>query len=1108
MGLTYTTRSARGRWHRRLDASAWRGQLALLVTTAVSILAIVLCYAGRMQAFDTLERQRQTPPPMIVTDVTEAALLERALVPVFEHDADRRFAARELLRFLQAERERGPLTHVGALSRIEVAAPTIDSSRDVTVWPERLQNARARPLVAGSAPPSAVALLSGSDLNALKPQLVVRSRQAHRSRVFWSAAMLLLAFQIVSLVWRIRGLPGDRLLLAAAQLLTTLGFVVVLSRPDPLRDTLLVTRYTQGVVLGLAGCLLASLVRVRTSPFLQWGYVSLLGAVLLSLVLMVFGSGPGGSGAKVNLGPVQPIEVIRLLLVVFLAAYFGRRWELVRQLRETAMRGYPVPRWLDIPRLDYLLPVSIGVGLSLAVFFVLRDLGPALLISVIFLAMLSVARGRAGLVAGGFALLAGGFYLGHRLNISSTLAARVEMWRSPWDNAVRGGDQIAQAMWTIAAGAFGGSGLGLGDTRYLPAGYTDLVLASVGEELGLVGVITAAVAFAVIAWRGIRIARRAPSDTAVFLGLAMTLSLVVPAVVMAAGTLGLIPLTGVVTPFVSYGGSAMVVNFIALGFLAAIASDSDGVADSTPFVAPFRWVGRAMVACAGLILVAWSTVQVVRADQYLIRPQLSAQADGGLRYQYNPRVLEAARLIPRGAVLDRRDVPLAADARVVDKARADLARLRLSTRDACPDPTERCYPLGGTTFHLLGDARTRLNWSASNTSYVERDGEDDLRGFDDRAVAVRSKNGISRPAALRRDYRDVVPLVRHRWEPAHPDVVAILSRPKDLHLTIDARLQVQVSSILSRLAMGRGTERSAVVVLDAATGEVLASVSHPWPILGADATREAESPEALLDRARYGLYPPGSTFKLVTAAAALRRDPDLTRATFGCERLPGGRVGARIPGFGRPVRDDVKDQHPHGVLAMHDGLVRSCNAYFAQLAVQVGTTSLGRTAELAGIVFPTTGSPQRLRDTLPHAGYGQGDVLATPLRMARLAAALATDGQIRDTPIVREAPATDPRAFLSAESSRVIAGYMRDAVTDGTGRLLSGHAVPIAGKTGTAEVDGAASHAWFVGFAPAGPATRRIAFAVLLENAGYGGAGAAAVAGQVVTAASVLGLIK
>src|SRR6185295_18641191 len=99
-----------------------------------------------------------------------------------------------------------------------------------------------------------------------------------------------------------------------------------------------------------------------------------------------------------------------------------------------------------------------------------------------------------------------------------------------------------------------------------------------------------------------------------------------------------------------------------------------------------------------------------------------------------------------------------------------------------------------------------------------------------------------------------------------------------------------------------------------------------------------------------------------------------------------------------------------------------------------------------------------------YSGYGQGDVLATPLRMARVAAAIGSDGMIREPSIVRQEVSVIARPFLSAQASRLLAGYMRDVVTEGTGRLLSNHPVRIAGKTGTAEVDDAKSHAWFVGF--------------------------------------------
>ena len=123
----------------------------------------------------------------------------------------------------------------------------------------------------------------------------------------------------------------------------------MLSRPDPLRDTLLLVRYTEGVVIGLAcsrWCRSSTSSAPRSASS---SYVPLLGALLLSVVLIVFGTGPGTSNAKVNLGPMQPIEAIRLLLALFLAGYFARRWELLRSFDDTDPQPH-VARWLNLPR--------------------------------------------------------------------------------------------------------------------------------------------------------------------------------------------------------------------------------------------------------------------------------------------------------------------------------------------------------------------------------------------------------------------------------------------------------------------------------------------------------------------------------------------------------------------------------------------------------------------------------------------------------------------------------------------------------------------------------------------------------------------------------------
>jgi cell division protein FtsW (lipid II flippase) len=1076
VGVSYV--SAVDRDVRRAAGSARRideQHLVLVATALVAVITIGLAYSGRMQAIAAQGVLQGARAPVNLNAVDQAAPLERAYERVFERPEERQRAAEATLAFIRAARAQGAeLPNVGDLVRARVPG------------------------------------LTSANLPAAKPALVVRTAERFANQTALWGGVYLASFWLLALFWWVRRIRGDCVLLAAVHFLTAVGFAILLTRPDPLRDTLLFVRYAQTIVLGIVVWGAVSALDFRKAAFLTLSYIPLAGALLLCAVLVLFGSGPGSGGVKVNLGPVQPIEAIRLLLALFLAGYFSRRWELLRQINAPSIRDYAMPRWLRVPQLEYVLPVLVSVATALLFFFIQKDLGPALLLSCVFLAMYAVARNRMGMALAGLAILLAGFYAGYALNVSSTLTARVEMFWSPWDNRVRGGDQIAHAAWALSTGALTGTGLGLGDTRYLPAGHTDLVLAGIGEELGFVGLLVVALVYAVIAARGLRTALHSPNDYGFFLAMGVTLFLTIPVLVMAAGLLGVFPLTGVVTPFLSYGGSAMVANFAALGVLNAIRNEGTREARMEPFRTPVRYLGTALAGIAVALLVALLQVQVLSADDTVVRPHLGLHADGVRRFQYNPRVLDVAAAIQRGTVFDRSGLVLATgDAALARQARDRYARFGVTTDRSCSDSVERCYPLGGAAFHVLGDARTHANWSASNTSYVERDFEPRLRGFDDHTTLVQSSDhaGGSVPT-LRRDYRELVPLLRHRLEPEHPSVKAIVGKSRDVKLTIDAPLQARVAAILEKYAAKSAKRHAAAIVVDVDTGDLLAVASYPFPRASDSQPAAAgdEPHDEWLDRARYGLYPPGSTFKIVTAAAALRREPAANQ-TFQCRLLPEGRIGARIPGWG-PVRDDVLDTHAHGNVTMHDGLVHSCNAYYAQLAVRVGEKEMIETATRFGIDLTPSGSEERVRATLPHAGYGQGDVVASPLRMARVVATIANGGKAREPRIDVAAPLGPTEPVLPPAAAARLAQYLRDAVTIGTGRSLSGHPWRIAGKTGTAEVAGGRSHSWFVGFAPAGAAKRRIAFAVVIENAGYGGLAAAPVAGEIVTAAADVGLLR
>jgi cell division protein FtsW (lipid II flippase)/cell division protein FtsI/penicillin-binding protein 2 len=1148
VSTTFTAASQRDRRdHVRRAAPPITHQGLLLVTTLVAVMAVGLSYAGRVRSSTPAAGTRVVN----LNTVTDVKSLDAALATVFPDGADRRFAATHLLTYLESLRtDDRQVPNVGAIMGATVSSGAVTQSAS-PLYKDRLRRAVERADTQDRERPATIALFTADDLSAIKPGLVVRTRQAFRTMTLRWGALYLAAIWLVVLAWRIRAPGGDVVLLGAVHVLTAIGFAVVLSRADPLRDTALFVRYVQGVLVGCTGLALVSLIDFRRTALAAFTYVPLAGALLLSVLLLLFGSGPGGSNAKVNLGPIQPVEGIRLLLGLFLAGYFARRWELLRQTRGRTFRDITLPSWLHLPRVDYLLPVTVGVGVALLFFFLQKDLGPALFVSCVFLATYAIARDGFRLAAIGLGVLVAGFYAGYALNVSSTLSARVNMWHSAWDNVARGGDQIAQAIWALSTGGVFGAGLGLGDTRYVPAGHTDLPLAAIGEELGFVGLLCVGGAFALIGWRGFTTAMRASSDYAFFLATILTLFLIFPALLMAAGMLGVAPLTGVVTPFVSYGGSAMLANCVAIGILSAIgASDGAGRAAETPLANPFyrgvrALVGTIAVAAAALIVVLLN-VQVLRADRYAVKPHLGMQADGVRRYQYNPRIMDVIAQIPRGSVFDRSGLPLAtSDRAVAERAEADYKKRGIDVWPCTPSvesgfsrmtsvesgfsrikSDERCYPLGASAFHLLGDVSNRRNWGAGNSSYVERDLQDRLRGFDDHAAAVSVVSRDGRPApTLLRDYTELLPLLRHRRQPDHATFKAFRTRTRDVTLTVDAPFQVRVARILGKYASRTPTGRAAAVVIDPATGGILASVSYPlpsggWPSPVAKAPADKEGrpddegggeTDANFDRARYGLYAPGSTFKLVTAAAALRLDPGSWNSRYMCTRQDDGRVGARVQGYG-VIRDDLLDTHPHGSIAMHDAIVQSCNAYFAQLAVRLGPRPLLDTAALAGISTARDDSAARLGATLPQAGYGQGDVVTTPLRMARVASAIANGGLLRDPLIATGAAAPgktrEPQRLLSPHGSRLLGDALRDAVLSGTGRSISGHPWRIAGKTGTAENSNAPSHAWFIGFAPHGRAEKKIAFAVLFEHAGYGGSIAAPAAGEIVSAAAASGLVQ
>jgi len=898
----------------------------------------------------------------------------------------------------------------------------------------------------------------------LKPLLAVRTPDEFRAELLRSVALYFAGFYLVAIVWRLARFHGDRALLPALHLLTGMGLILMISLRDPVRDTLEFHKFTNGVFLGCVLLALPAFSWFDYRRLCDWCYTPLFAALALFGLLEVFGRGPAGNDAKVNLGPFQPVEAIKILLVLFLAGYFTRHWERLRDLRLKYIPG-------RLPRLQDVVPVACATAIAIVLFFVLKDLGPALVTFFVFLAIFTVARGRPGIALLGVAILTGSVAIGYRYGQPHTVVQRIDMWLSPWDNQVHGGDQLAHGLWAFATGGPTGSGPGWGDPALIPAGNTDLVLPALGEEWGFAGVVAVGVLFGFLVVRGLRAAARSETTYGFFLALGLSSLFAFEMLLISSGVLGALPLSGVASPFLSSGNTSILANFALFALLASISANPADRPVTRPSARPLKFV---LAAAASVLIGFAARYQVIDDGAYLARDARALEEDNVQRPQHNPRMNSLAREIPRGGIYDRNGIPVAtSDWAELERHRADYAALGVAMDSAASRFDTRHYPFGAATMHITGDLRTGENFHASNASLIEHDSNRKLQGY---------------------DYAELAPLIRYRHQPGNPDVARILARNRNVRLTIDIRLQLRAQEILERHLRGERQDRGALVVMDPANGDVLAMVSRS---------------DDTLDRARYGLYPPGSTFKLVTAIAALRTNPELTHRTYLCRTLSDGRAGNRIAGWNRDIKDDVGDR-AHGTIDMERAIAVSCNAYFAQLGVHdVGARALAETAERLGI---STGDPLELRRSLPFAAYGQGEVLVSPFKMARVAAAIAAGGHMpegrwnTDSSNTRTAAPVD---VLPAAQAAFLTGAMRRVVTEGTARnAMQGAAIPIAGKTGTAQLGQGMPHAWFAGFAPAGAGeTPRLSFAVLVEHGGYGARAAAPIAREIVEAARELGLL-
>ncbi|MGH9207350.1 MAG: FtsW/RodA/SpoVE family cell cycle protein, partial [Acidimicrobiales bacterium] len=290
-------------------------------------------------------------------------------------------------------------------------------------------------------------------------------------------------------------------------------------------------------------------------------------ALLLMPLVPKLGQNINGARLWVRLGPVsfQPVELGKLALVIFFASYFVEKRELLTL--PTARIGN---RLVTDPR--PFGPVVLAWAFSLVVMTAEHDIGFSLLLFVIFISLLWVTTGRVlYLVVGAVLFALGALVAAH---LFGQVHERIAVWLDPWRVSQTTGYQIVQGQYALGTGGIAGSGLGLGQPGLIPVVTSDFIFAAFGEELGLVGTTFLVGAYVVLVGAGMRIALKCRSDFAKLLTVGFTALLGFQAFFIMAGVVRLLPLTGVTLPFVAYGGSSLVANYVLIAILMRISNEA------------------------------------------------------------------------------------------------------------------------------------------------------------------------------------------------------------------------------------------------------------------------------------------------------------------------------------------------------------------------------------------------------------------------------------------------------------------------------------------------------------------------------------------------------
>lgn len=403
---------------------------------------------------------------------------------------------------------------------------------------------------------------------------------------------LIIAMVLANIFLSIFFPKADQMLLPLVGLLSGIGVLMALrtgpdiSPPDPAQGT----RQLLWVLLGLVAFAATMLILRNVRWLKQYRYILLVIGLLLLMASVVnafrvrdFNS---PTHDQLNFGPfsLQPSEFLKIILVIVFAGFLSERRDFFggNELRLGFLH-------LPVPRVNELGPLAIMLGISLLIFLGIRELGLALLIYGIFLCMIYLGSGKLTYVIGGlliFGILGGlGYfvlshfhvfsYVGERFQTVTLNIADAAGW-SPAEQqfAINGGLQIVQGIIALSSGGIVGAGLGLGHPTFVPVVQSDMVFTALGEELGLAGLFGIIAIYLLILYRGYRIAVQTADPFNQLLAAGLTSIFAIETFIIMAANMNFFPLTGLPLPFIAYGGSSLIANYIIIGILMRISHDT------------------------------------------------------------------------------------------------------------------------------------------------------------------------------------------------------------------------------------------------------------------------------------------------------------------------------------------------------------------------------------------------------------------------------------------------------------------------------------------------------------------------------------------------------